>query len=113
MDEETRMLQTAYFVVGTSKELQKDSVIDRKGGLLGIGMTSKMKSNYNQKAFTMIDNMQTKLIPVNSKDITMVTSHASDTYTFDKEGSMIKNIVITNPEKFWKVSKYLVVIKNR
>jgi chromosome segregation ATPase len=113
VNEEARMLHTAYFVAGTSKELQKDSVIDRKGGLLGIGMTSKMKNNYNPKAFTIIDNMQTKLIPVNSKNITIVTSHPSDAYTFDKEGSVIKNIVITDPEKFWKASKYLVVIKNQ
>jgi hypothetical protein len=45
----------------------------------------------------------------------IITSHPSDSYTLDKDASdkdKVTNIVITNSEKFWSTSKYLVVVKD-
>jgi hypothetical protein len=112
--EDTKALHTAYFVVGNSNELQDAKIIDRKGGLLGIGKTSKLTADFDNNKFTRIDYTQTGTITVNS-EMKMVTSHPSDSYTLDadtKDKSRVKNIVITNPEKFWSTSKYLVVVKD-
>ncbi len=109
---ETTALHTAYFVVGKSKDLQDAKVIDRKGGLLGMGKTAKLNGDFDNSKFTRIDYTQTKSITVNS-DMKFVTSHPSDSYTLEKDTKdkdLVKNIVITNPEKFWAGSKYLVVI---
>ncbi|HLG36125.1 MAG TPA: hypothetical protein VI757_14695 [Bacteroidia bacterium] len=112
--EDTKALHTAYFVVGNSNELQDAKIIDRKGGLLGIGRTSQLSGDFDNNKFTRIDYTQTGTIIVNS-EMKMVTSHPSDSYTLDKDGKnkdKVKNIVITNPEKFWSASKYLVVVKD-
>lgn len=113
--EKTVALHTAYFIVGKSKDLENAKLIDRKGGLLGIGKTAKLNSNVDNSKFTRIDYTQMSNIPINSKNIKIITSHATDSYNLDKDAKdkdMVKTLVITNPEKFWSSSKYLVVIKD-
>lgn len=112
--DETKALHTAYFVIGKSDELQDAKIIDRKGGLLGIGKTSKLTADFDNSKFTRIDYTQMGTIPVNS-EMKMITSHPSDSYTLDKDAKdkdKVRSIVITNPEKFWSTSKYLVVVKD-
>jgi chromosome segregation ATPase len=112
--EDTKALHTAYYVIGKSNELQDAKIIDRKGGLLGIGKTSKLTADFDNTKFTRIDYTQIGTIAVNS-EMKMITSHPSDSYTLDKDiknKNKVKNIVISNPEKFWSTSKYLVVVKD-
>jgi len=109
INEKTEQLHTAYYTVGHSKDLEKANLIDKKGGLLGIGRTSKLSENVDNAMFTKIDYTQTTSIPVNSKDAKLVTTHPTDSYTWDKTGKTINNLMITDPEKFWSASKYLVI----
>jgi len=114
LDEATMALHTAYYITGKAGELQDAKVIDRKGGLLGIGKTSQLSSNFDNSKFTRIDYTQTLAIPVGS-EMKIITSHPGDSYTLEKESgskSKVKFIVISNPEKFWSASKYLVVVKD-
>ncbi len=107
--ERTTALHTAYYRVDDSKELRKAKLIERKGGVLGIGRTSQLNRDLDKSKFTQIDYTQTTTIPVNSKDFKMITPHPSDSYTLDKQDKLVRCILITNPEKFWSESKYLVV----
>jgi predicted RNase H-like nuclease (RuvC/YqgF family) len=112
--EKTTALHTAYYIVGRSKDLEKAKLIDRKGGLLGIGKTSKLSSNFDNSKFTRIDYTQTGTIPVNSEKVKIITTHPTDSYTLEtdsKDKGKVNNIVITDPEKFWSASKYLVIVK--
>lgn len=99
----------AYYVVGESKELQKSNLIDKEGGVLGMGRTNKLNSDLDNSKFTKIDYTQITSIPVNSKNMNLITTHPADSYTLDKTGKMINKLIITNPEKFWSASKYLVL----
>ncbi len=112
IDEQTTSLHTAYFVVGKSKDLQTMKVIDKTGGLLGIGKTSKLSSNFDNNKFTRIDYVQTSTIPIDSKGAKVITTHPSDSYTLNKEKDKVVSLSITNAEKFWSASKYLVVVKD-
>ncbi|MCE3259401.1 MAG: hypothetical protein K0S12_1042 [Bacteroidetes bacterium] len=108
----TAALHTAYYLVGKSKDLVEAKVIDKKGGLLGIGKTAKLNENFNREKFTKIDYTQVSNIPVNSKKAKIITNHPTDSYRLDLDPSdkdVVKAIVITDAEKFWSVSKYLVV----
>lgn len=105
----TNELHKAYYIVGRSKDLEKANLIDKKGGLLGIGKTAKLSDNLDNSMFTKIDYTQTTTIPINSKDMKMVTSHPSDSYTVNKDGKTNTTLTITNPDKFWSASKYLVI----
>jgi uncharacterized coiled-coil protein SlyX len=112
--DETAALHTAYYVIGKSDELQDARIIDRKGGLLGIGKTSKLSGDFDNNKFTRIDYTQISSISVNS-EMKIITSHPSNSYTLEKDGThedRVKNLVITNPEIFWSASKYLVIVKD-
>lgn len=104
-------MHTAYYVVGTSKELQKSKLIDKKGGLLGMGRTAKLSDNLDNSMFTKIDYTEIKSIPVGSKDAKIITTHPTGSYTLNKTDNMVNSIEISDPAKFWSASKYLVVTK--
>ena len=110
--DQTVTLHTAYYVVGTSKDLQTKLVINRTGGLLGIGKTTTLRSNVDNGKFTKVDYTALSTIPINSKTASIITTHPVDSYTMNKEKDKVVSLQITNAEKFWSASKYLVVIKN-
>lgn len=112
--EETMALHTAYYVIGESKELRDAKLIDRKGGLLGMGKTAKLSANIDNSKFIRIDYTQTTNIEVNS-NMKIITVHPADSYVLEtdaKNKKMVKNLIISNPEKFWSASKYLVIQKD-
>ncbi|WP_255473902.1 hypothetical protein [Prolixibacter sp. SD074] len=39
----------------------------------------------------------------------MVTAHPADSYKIEQKDNEVEAITITNPEEFWKASRYLVV----
>lgn len=109
----TTSMHTAYYIVGRSKDLAEAKVIDKKGGLLGIGKTSKLNDNFDKSKFTRIDYTKMSSIPVNSDNVKIITSHPTDSYKMDndsKDKDVVRNLIITDAEKFWSISKYLVVI---
>lgn len=104
-------LHTAYYVVGEAKELREQGFIDKEGGLLGIGRTTKLSDDFDNSKFVKIDYTQTTSIYINGKNAKIITTHPEDSYTLNKTGKVVDNINITNPEKFWSASKYLVITK--
>ena len=104
IDEQTTALHTAYYLVDNAKNLQTNKVIDRTGGLLGIGRTSKLSANVDNNKFTKIDYTKVNVIPVNSKKFKMVTYHPADSYSLNKEKDKVVSIQISNADKFWSAS---------
>jgi predicted nucleic acid-binding Zn-ribbon protein len=108
--EQTTALHTAYYLIGKSKDLQSMDVIDKTGGILGIGKTPKLNSDANKSNFTKIDYTKVLSIPINSKKAKIITNHPSGSYILDKdEKDQYSTLRITEPESFWSESKYLVV----
>ncbi|HCT70119.1 MAG TPA: hypothetical protein DF409_02750, partial [Bacteroidales bacterium] len=64
ISEQTEELNTAYYVIGTKKELRDQNIITMEGGFAGIGRNKKMKEDFNQDYFTRVDITQLKSIPV-------------------------------------------------
>ncbi len=113
IEDQTSKLHTAYYTTGTYKELQTKQVVNKEGGFLGIGKNKKMKTNFNSSEFTTIDITKTSTIPLDSKDAQVLTNHPTDSYTIEHKGKTVSNLTITDPEKFWKASKYLVVVVDK
>ncbi|MCK9616392.1 MAG: hypothetical protein M0R21_00990 [Lentimicrobiaceae bacterium] len=99
INEQTTALNTAFWCIGTRKELKKNNVIARGGKLL---------PNFNKNFFTKIDVTQVTSINIGGKKIKMLTTHPSSSYKMigDKK---IESITITNPHEFWSTSKFLVI----
>jgi signal recognition particle GTPase len=107
---QTKNMHKAYYVVGKRKELEKEKIIARKGGVLGIGRTSTVSPALDKSKFTQIDYTETTAMTVDSKNAKVVSVHPADSYIIEK-GEDSSTIVIKDPEKFWSASKYLVVVK--
>ena len=111
---QTKDMQIAYYRIGEAKELREDKIIDRKGGVLGIGRTSELSEDFNTSTFTKIDYTKTTVIPVNGDGIKIITSHPTDSYKLDKDDTKkdrTTDLVILDPVKFWSASKYLVIVR--
>jgi outer membrane murein-binding lipoprotein Lpp len=109
VEELTDELNTVYYSYGTEEELVKNQVINRKNGFIGIGKKIKLMDNFNQKYFSKINLNQEKEIFLEGAELKFVTDHPSSSYNLVKVGRNTK-IKIINPNDFWKISKYLVVI---
>jgi predicted RNase H-like nuclease (RuvC/YqgF family) len=111
---QTTKLHTAYYTTGTAKELVDKKVLVKEGGFLGLGRTEKLVGNADVSAFNRIDITQTSSIPIEAKDAKIVTTHPSDSYILQHTGTnQLSSLVITDPDRFWKTSKYLVVVVDK
>lgn len=109
IDEQTKALNTAYYVVGTTKELVAHGVITKAGGFVGLGRNKTVKADFNKEYFTRIDVTKFKGLALGKKKIKVVTVHPNGAYMLT--GAKTKDsLVIKNPAEFWVSSKYLVVI---
>lgn len=114
IETQTAALHKAFYTQGSKKELESKQVITREGGFLGLGKEEVLKSDLNSSAFTPVDITQVAKIEVTGKDAKIVTPHPTDSYKLERdEKEEVKEIVITDPEKFWSASKYLVVMVDK
>ena len=110
---QTESLNTAYFVVGTTKELEAEDVIRREGGVLGLGRTKKLRNDLDTERFAKINIREQRTFPVRADKLELVTSHPSHAYTIERdEHTDTLNLVIADPDTFWESSKYLVMVTN-
>ncbi len=107
--EKTNKLNTAHVVLGTFKELKKEGILDREGGVLGLGANKAIQENFDSKYFTELDIRQTKTIPVNAKKAVLLSEHPNSSYKLIEENGQIAYLQIENPEEFWRISKYAVI----
>ncbi|KAF0199357.1 MAG: hypothetical protein FD166_480 [Bacteroidetes bacterium] len=109
ISEKTEELNTAYYVIGTKKELRDQKIITMEGGFAGIGRNKKLKEDFNRDYFTRIDITKLRSIPVLKKKASIITTHPSQSYKIYGEKT-VDSIVIKNGKEFWSASKYLVII---
>lgn len=95
-------LHTAYYVFGTKKELKNEKIL-KDGDVLQQG-------NFNKDYFTKIDIRVDKVIKLYSKSASLKTTHPAGSYSLEKDAKGQYTLRITDPDKFWSVSKYLVII---
>lgn len=102
---QTKSLNTAFYIIGTAKELKAQDVIEN-------GRAKTISDSFDPSAFTKIDITSIQEIPLVAKKAKLLTVHPSDSYVFQEDESKkgLESLKITNPEKFWSTSKYLVVV---
>lgn len=105
-------LNTAYYVTGNYKELKEEQILNKEGGFLGLlGRTEAVRDDFKHEKFTRIDIREKLTFPVEGKDVELVTLHPAGSYTIEKEETSDRiNLVVSNPEKFWESSKYMVMM---
>ena len=107
--EQGNVLNTAYWAFGTKKELADKNVIEKEGGVLGLGKTLILKKDFNRDYFKKIDIREFKEMSLNAKKAVLLANHPADSYHFVGT-NRVEGLVIDKPDEFWKDSKYLVVV---
>lgn len=102
-----KALNTAWFVFGTKSELKDQKIISSKF----LQKTKVLEDNdFNKDYFTQIDIRTDKTIKLYSKSAELLTTHPEGSYELVKDAEGLLTLQITNPNKFWSVSRYLVIL---
>ncbi len=109
IETQDELLHRAYYAFGTKSELKDNNVITAEGGVIGIGKTKKLKDDFNKDYFTEVNTKELTEIPMGVKKAEIVTTHPAGSYELVGDGN-VEKIKILNADKFWSVSKYLVVV---
>ncbi|MDR0619447.1 MAG: hypothetical protein LBG17_06075 [Bacteroidales bacterium] len=95
------VVQAAYYYIGTKKDAAAKGLIVKSGNT----------PVYKDSDFIRIENIsEKKVIETNSAKPTVISNHPATSYSLDTKDKENVKIVIKNPDLFWKVTKYLVVV---
>jgi len=101
-------MNTAFFTMGSRRELTDWGIITREGGFLGIGRTTRLRPEFDIAHFTRIDLTQTSEINIASAESRLITPHPAGSWEFITENGMTV-LAILDHSNFWSTSRYLVI----
>ncbi len=102
---------TAYYIIGTKKELQAEDIVNTSGGFLGMGRKTKVSGDSELSKYTKVDIRQFEQIPLSGKNkIKILTSHPSSSYTLEGDSKYPTSIKVKDASAFWGKSRFLVVM---
>jgi chromosome segregation ATPase len=93
-------LNTAYYIIGVSKDLKKSNII--KG--------ETVLSDFDKNLFTRVNIQKTTEIPIMSKKAKIVSNHPTTSYELVGDKKTIQSLKINDPKLFWSNSKFLVIV---
>ena len=102
-------LNKAYYTVGTVNELKDKGIVEKEGGILGIGSTPVVREDFARDNFTQVDIRDFDYLPLNAKKADVISVHPVDSYHISGD-NRADTLFVDNHEKFWSASKYLVVV---
>ena len=109
LDEAAWDANTIYYTVGKRSDLMKRGVIDRKGGILGIGRVTLVTKALETEDFTELNLLDTTEIrfKATKKGYSVLSNHVATTYSVEKDDKEYV-LTITDLENFRK-QKFLVI----
>lgn len=112
IEQQKDAMNSAYYTMGTYKELKEAGVVNKEGGFIGIGRTETLAEDFNTEYFTKLDIRNSSQLSFNGtfKKVEVITNHPSDSYVYEGEEGLKSGLKITNPALFWSKSKYLVIL---
>ena len=109
IETQTIALNKAYYAMGTVKELDENEVLEKSGGVLGIGRTLKMRKDFNRDYFTEIDIRNFNLLPLMVKKAKVISVHPAGSFHITGNKSA-DTLFVDDSAEFWKASKYLLIV---
>lgn len=109
IESQTVQLNKAFFAFGSTKELRDFGIIEKSGGVLGMGKTPLIRKDFNRDYFTEVDIRKVDFIPLMVKKAKLVSVHPEGTFHITGTKSA-DTLFIDNKAEFWKASKYLVIV---
>ena len=97
-------LNTCYYVVADNKALKEHKIV--QSGFLR--KTKIMRGDFDQAFFTTADKRNLSEIKTGSKKAQIMTNQPAESYRIEDVAGQ-KVIKITDPNRFWSLTNYLVV----
>ncbi|HEX7529443.1 MAG TPA: hypothetical protein VF425_10055 [Thermoanaerobaculia bacterium] len=110
-DRETQM-STAYVLIATQKALKKAGLVEKKGSVLGLGGNWQRTGQFDETLFKQIDTRKETEFAVGAAPdkARVLSDHPKDSYALAGTGPKASTLTVTDAARFWKGSKYLVVM---
>jgi len=93
-------LNTAYYIIGTSKDLKKN----------GILKNGKILPDFNKDLFTKINIQKTTEISILAKGAKVLSNHPTNSYKLVGDKKTVQSLQIKDIKAFWANSKFLVIV---
>ncbi|MDR1974124.1 MAG: hypothetical protein LBQ31_05560 [Bacteroidales bacterium] len=95
------VVQTAFYYIGSKKDAAAKGLVAKSG-------TSPA---YKDADFIRIENIfEKKIIETKSAKAEVMSNHPKSSYSYDTKDKQNIKIVIKDPDQFWKITRYLVVV---
>ena len=103
---------TAYYMIGTKKELKEKNVIDEEGWFM-FNKDVNLSTEIDEQSFNKIDIIQQNEFPIacSMKHVRILPERSASSYKIQETGENQSLLKVTNPENFWKVKYMAVLIK--
>jgi myosin heavy subunit len=110
-DRETQM-STAYLLIASQSALKKAGLVEKKGTVLGLGGNWRRTGQFDETLFKQIDTRKDTEFAVGAapEKARVLSDHPKDSYTLAATGPKASTLTVTDAARFWKGSKYLVVM---
>lgn len=103
--QQDKELSSRYYCVGTKKELSEKGLL--KGGFLKKKKVDN--SGLDKSLFKRVDVRYFKTLKLQSKKPKLVSGNPEGSYTITKNDDGTSTLTITDAEKFWNASQYLII----
>ena len=108
IEEQDSQLNVVWFCIADMKQLKEARIVEGNGL---FKTKSIMDGDFDKSAFTSADLRNLTRIETGSKKPKLLTSHPKESYTLTPGEDKLLTLEITDPAKFWSISKYLVIRK--
>lgn len=107
--EQEQAINTMYYIAGTRKDLMNKGIIDRKGGLLGIGKVSTVNAKYDTSKFTMFNLLDTQSITFDAtkNGYNILSDQPASSFEVKRNAGKYE-LTVTDPQSFRR-HKYVVI----
>lgn len=99
-------LNEVFYVYAYTDQLREHNILTG-GGL--FNKTQVMKEDFDKSFFTPADMRTLNTIFLESKKVKVCTSHPNGSYELVKDNDGYYTLNILDPDKFWSLSRFLVV----
>jgi predicted nucleic acid-binding Zn-ribbon protein len=106
---------TVYWVTGTQADLVERRIIERRGGMLGIGRTTVLSRTLDVEDFTEADRRALLELTLPNPAKTYRIVSPNDLAGLDvapADGKFRGTIRIADPSTFWRTSRFLVLVES-
>jgi chromosome segregation ATPase len=101
-------LNRAFFTMGSISELKNNEIVEREGGILGIGSTPVIRKDFPRDNFTPTDIRVFRFLPLDARKAEVLSVHPAGSFHISGD-NRADTLFVDNPEAFWSVTNYLVV----